>query len=303
MGAGHAALISLRVLALVVMMGVVALTAWSKIIIIDIERRGASVVDTMIFNTEADREAWRSFFSVVLNNGFKIWIALACGSFTILATLTVLLSNLIAKLHLRPLITIPLQALSTLATTTAFAFTLSATLSLTNFTFSASYASAPGMTFLDTSTSRDLKTFSAMPPFSQTYTIGSGSAALLLGITTVASLIQSCCAGRSGKACSFEPTASRLGMSHGYQADEPTMFDPAKPEPAAVMMMDEEKGSLLGGAADMGGRRSPDGSVRMGMGGQQELSDGISGPLGLKKPEDVVLMRPARPWSEMPKPR
>ncbi|CAI6335379.1 unnamed protein product [Periconia digitata] len=313
MGAGHAALISLRALALVVTMGVVALTAWSKIIIIDIENRGASVVDTMIFNTEQDREDWRLFFSTVLDNGFKIWIALACGSFTFLATLTVLLSNLFTKLftklHLRPLITTMLQALAFLATTTAFAFTLSATLALTNFSFNIAPSNPPPqMIYLSTSTSRALKSFSAMPPFSQTYTIASGSAGLLLLTTTIASTIQIVQNNRSTKACSFEPTASTLGMSHGYQASAPLtdaspassvygevpgMYDPLRPAPVA--MMDEEKG-LIGGAADMGGRYSRE-SDRSG------VDAGISGPLGLRRPEEAVMARPARPWSEMPKQR
>lgn len=76
--------------------------------------------------------------------------------------------------------------------------------------------------------------------------------------------------------------------------DDAGIYKPQKPRP--VVMLDEEKG-LIGGAAEMGGRSSRDG---MGAGMRGDVDDGISGPMGLKKPEEAVLMRPARPWSEAP---
>jgi hypothetical protein len=96
-------------------------------------------------------------------------------------------------------------------------------------------------------------------------------------------------------------------MGHGYLAVKPplqggavpTLYDPAKPAPespsyAHVLPRDGKRGPSSkewrvirrdSGLSDVDGK------------GDRE----ISGPLGLQRPEKVALMRPARPWSELPR--
>lgn len=90
-------------------------------------------------------------------------------------------------------------------------------------------------------------------------------------------------------------------MGHGYQTVAPrmsrgaipTLYDPLKPMPARLDRVvedgDEEKGFADRGAA-MGQRDSDERGRTVGDGE-------ISGPLGLQRPEEVVKLRPARPWS------
>jgi hypothetical protein len=126
----------------------------------------------------------------------------------------------------------------------------------------------------------------------------------VVAITSLSALIVACRQAHAKNSCSFEPTASGLGMSHEYQVPKPsternripTLYDPQKPLPetrARSPLQEDEKG-LVGEAAEVGRR---DSEAR-----EEDIGDqAISGPLGLQKPEVVQQMRPARPWSEMPK--
>lgn len=96
-------------------------------------------------------------------------------------------------------------------------------------------------------------------------------------------------------------------MGHGYQAVAPrttrgaipTLYDPAKPVP------DQSESPLSTVGKHFDAELKED-VVRRDSGlSHTEGNDDkdISGPLSLQKPEAVQQIRPARPWSEMPKRR
>lgn len=118
-------------------------------------------------------------------------------------------------------------------------------------------------------------------------------------------MIDVCQRARQKKNSSFEPTASALGMGHGYQAVAPrtqrgaipTLYDPDKPAPG----LSEPPRSAVGKGFHADFKEE---TIRRdsALSHNEESDDkDISGPLGLEKPETVQQMRPARPWSEMPK--
>lgn len=192
-----------------------------------------------------------------------------------------------------PYLANPLEFITMLSMAAAFGATLSLTLKL-------------GDPALTTAPAPDLRTFAMLIPLSKAYAITAGGALFLLLISWITSLVQTCHRAGDSKACSFEPTASTLGIGHGYQAPMPrtsrgpvpTFYDPSKPMPdldkEARISSDEEQGLIVGGV-ELGRVDSVNGSVA----GDKE----ITGPLGLKKPSEVANMRPARPWSEAPKRR
>jgi len=148
---------------------------------------------------------------------------------------------------------------------------------------------------IDTASSPDLESWAMLLPLTRAYAIATGSCMFLLIITSITSLIKAVHRLRDSKACSFEPTASSLGIDHSYQAvaprtsrgPVPTMYDPAKPLDAHIA--DEEKG-LVGAGAEMGRRESR----------QSQTEMEVSWPIGVRKPEEAVQKRPSRPWSEIP---
>jgi hypothetical protein len=200
------------------------------------------------------------------------------------------------RMHLSAYLAIPMELAAMLAMGAALGATLSLTLKL-------------GTPDLNTAPNPDLKTFVMLLPLSIGYVITAGTGVFVLLTTLILSVIHTCHRSRGSKACSFEPTASSLGMSHGYQASMPvvsngripTFYDPNKPVPnpdESAHIGDEEKGFASAGA-DMGRRDSAQ-DVR--------LADDkeISRPLALQKPEEMAQLqsaRPARPWSEIPKRR
>lgn len=168
---------------------------------------------------------------------------------------------------------------------------------------------------LDASSSPDLRGFSMLFPLMTAYATLSGALLFLALCASLAATLHACHRARDSKACSFEPTASALGMGHGYQAVRPqtlrdaipTLYDPKKPIPEGSVgdekldfgfgSADEEMGFADKGA-DMGSGVGV-GGVSAGVAGKAEGE--ISGPLGLERPERVQQIRAARPWSEMPK--
>jgi hypothetical protein len=204
-------------------------------------------------------------------------------------------------MHMPAWFAIPLELITTLSTGAAFGAALSLTLKL-------------GSPALTTAPAPDLKTFAMLIPLSKAYAITTGTGLLLLLITSMTATIQACSRlGRDAKPCSFEPTASGLGMGHGYQAalpkksrgPIPTLYDPNMPLPEfdeketqsrsrGSSVGDEEKVIVGAGAGAELARRD---SANSRMGDDKE----ISGPLGLqRRPTEVAnMMRPARPWSEM----
>lgn len=162
---------------------------------------------------------------------------------------------------------------------------------------------------LETSGSPDLDLFAMLVPLSKAYVAAAGTAWFLILVACITSGIQACNRARAGESCSFEPTASALGMAHGYQAvipstpsdRVPTMYDPRRPLRAGPQGFDkqnEEEQSLGKEGGQMGRRDS--GMSDMGR-HSSEMEKEITGPLNLENPHKVAQIRPPRPWSEGPR--
>lgn len=292
MGAATIAVMVMRMLVVVISLAIVGMSAWAKVIIHDMEIRGNVILESILLRPEA-QEAWRQLFDSAVNSQTRIWVTIACGCFTAITTILIFLSQKTERMHMSAYLAIPLELTAMLAMGAAFGATLSLTLKI-------------GTPVLVTAPAPDLKTFSVLVPLSKSYAIAAGIGVFLLLTTWMTSVIQTCNRARDSKPCSFEPTASSLGMGHGYQArlpkksrgPIPTLYDPTMSLPDFEKQerssSDEEKGLATAGA-DLGRRDSAN----------SDLADDtqISGPLGLQRPEEVANMRPARPWSEMPKRR
>lgn len=216
-----------------------------------------------------DDAVWRSFMRTAIDHQLHIWIAIASGSFTALATLLVLLGSQIQRMHLPTFFLLPLELLSSLSMATAFGATLSLALKYPTSLFNLNISS-------------ELASFAMLLPLSRAYAIATG-AGMFFGLTsTISFLIRTIHRVRDSKACSFEPTTSTLGMGHGYQV--PTIRD----SKGDLEVQDEEKG-LVEAAADMG------------RGSEQSKEESVRQPLAVAKKLDAVHVRPHRPWSEIPK--
>ncbi|KAF2676353.1 hypothetical protein K458DRAFT_410567 [Lentithecium fluviatile CBS 122367] len=292
MGAANIALMGMRVVVVLIGLAIVGLGAWAKVIIHDMEVRGNVILETVLLRPES-QEAWRQLFDAAVNSQLRIWVAIAAGCFISITTLLIILSQKTERMHMSPYLAIPLEFIAMLTMGAAFGATLSLTLKL-------------GTPELVTAPAPDLKSFGMLLPLSKGYAIAAGAGLMLLLMTSMSAIIQTCHRARDSRACSFEPTASALGMGHGYQAELPkksrgpipTLYDPNMPLPDVDPQTkgDEEEKGLAAAAADMGRRDS----VQI-VGSAEDKE--ISGPLGLQRPEDVAHIRPARPWSEMPKRR
>lgn len=220
--------------------------------------------------SQDDDAVWRSFMRVAINNQLPIWIAIAAGSFTTLATVLVLFGSQIQRMRLPTFFLLPLELLSSLSMATAFGATLSLALKYPNSLFNLGISS-------------ELASFAMLLPLSRAYAITTG-AGMFFGLTsTISSLVRTIHRVRDSKACSFEPMTSTLGMSHGYEV--PAIRDSM----AHSAVQDEEKG-LVYAAADMGKRDLEQSGERT-----------ISWPLAVAKKLEAANVRPHRPWSEMPK--
>jgi len=272
------------------------------------EIRGELILGSVLLRPDS-QDAWRQIFDAAVTSQTRVWVAMATvrttnpstpietnpmqGCFTAIATVLITLSEKTERMHITAWFAIPLELISMLAMAAAFGATLSLTLKI-------------GAPELVTAPAPDLKTFAVLLPLSRAYAIVAGTGLFLILTTLMTSIVQSCNRVRDSKPCSFEPTASGLGMGHGYQATlpkqsrgpVPTLYDPDMELPDFEKQerssSDEEKG-LAGAGAEMGRRDSAN----------ADLADDktISGPLGLQRPEDVAQMRPSRPWSEMSKRR
>ncbi|KAF2878008.1 hypothetical protein BDV95DRAFT_600688 [Massariosphaeria phaeospora] len=319
MGTVTAVLTGLRLLVIFVAFGVIGLGAWIQHTIHDIEIRGSVVLELTQLEPPQKEDAWRAFFTAVLDSQLRIWIAIAAGCFTFLAALLTMLSIKTAHLKISPRVLIPLELLSTLTMGGALAATTTLAVRLVGL-------SGPN---LDTSSSSDLMAFGMLGPLSKGYAIATGVACALLLLTTLTSLTYHLSHRSPHRSTptplSFEPTASALGMSHGFQAVQPsaprttipTIYDPLQPIPGTAMPMgpsdyddvlwrEKLRGLRPGGRRDSGVSGESGGSRGEGEGdgdGDGSGDEGrhekeISGPLALQRPEVVARMRPARPWSE-----
>lgn len=203
----------------------------------------------------------------------------------------VILSLLLKRLEMPSSVRVPLELMSLCGMAAAFGCTLSFTLALVPFT----------TTQLETS-STDLEMFTMIIPLSKALVVTSGSGFVLNMITAITEMVQACLRARAKESCSFEPTASSLGMSGQRvtipsvsRSRVPTMYDPRRPLPSN--QDDEEKGlvdkeihldRVDSGASD----RS-----------ESPVIARDQWPLATDKPQQVLHIRPSRPWSEAPQPK
>ncbi|PSN61469.1 hypothetical protein BS50DRAFT_152296 [Corynespora cassiicola Philippines] len=306
----EAVLVGLRLLVVIVALGVVGIEAWGLQTINDIQARGDAVLGTVQLEQAEKEEAWRDFFRTVAESQLIIWITVATAAFSFLVSLIVLLSIKVERMRITPYVLIPLEFLSMFAMATTFGFSLNLAIDLTRF----------GGATLDAGPSGDLAAFAKLSPRILGHAIGSGVGTGLLLLTSISALVSTCRRAQEKNSCSFEPTASALGMGHGYAAvtpraprsNIPTIYDPEKPMPEDTTALDistlnwtsapsswplkEDEQSFAKDGAVMGHRDS-----QLSERSRADYDEDISGPLGLEAPLTGQQTRPARPWSEAPK--
>ncbi|KAL5392574.1 hypothetical protein PMIN02_006085 [Paraphaeosphaeria minitans] len=260
-------------------LSVVGAGVWARFIIQDIQNHGFIILDVANLESQNEDAAWRAFILTAIETHLRIWVAIAAGAFSTLATLLVTLSTTLPRLRLPTPFLLPLELLSSLSLATAFAATLSLALK-----FPVILSNSPS--------SSDLAAFAMLLPLTRGYAIGAGGGMVFSLTTTTSFLVQTIHRIRDSKACSFEPTASGLGMGHEYQV--PAM------EGGGAQSKDEEKG-LAGAGAEMGGRESVQSGSGTGMGMGKRKGEKVSWPLAVAKKLDNANIRPHRPWSEMPR--
>lgn len=221
------------------------------------------------------------------------------ASISFLTLLLVIFSECVRRLAMPSSVRVPLELLSTTAMITAFGCTLSFALSMIAYTRMG----------LNTADSADLTMFTMILPLSRGLVVTTGIGSFILIATTITAMVQACMRASAKESCSFEPTASALGMGHGYQAlvppmpsgsRPPTIYDPRKPLPKQLDGMpqtDEEMDLAVGVAqpkrADSAISRSSNYSV------DKEKEE--TWPLNPEKSEQARNVRPSRPWSETKK--
>ncbi|KAB2104322.1 hypothetical protein AG0111_0g7500 [Alternaria gaisen] len=290
MGYGKSILLSLRVLALIIALGSLGLGAWSQFIIRDINRRGTGILE-MVQPEPQQAQLWKDYFIAVLAGAIKIWISIACAAFVSLAGIIIVLTNILQRMRIASSVIIPIESLCMCAMAAALGVSLSFNMSLETFS----------KTRLDTATSPDLTKFAMLVDLSRGYTIAAGAGWFLFLVTFITATIDACRRAREKESCSFEPTASALGMGHGYAAvvpppsrsRVPTMYDPRIP--STLFEQNAHGRASVGKDIEMGRADSvlsQEGRI------SYEFEKEISGPLSLEKPSKVQQMRPSRPWSE-----
>ncbi|KAH7378273.1 hypothetical protein BKA66DRAFT_610409 [Pyrenochaeta sp. MPI-SDFR-AT-0127] len=294
---GKTVLIGLRVLAVIVTLAVVGLGAWIKFIIHDIGIRGDGILDIISLESPIKDQDWRDYFTMVLSGVTRIWVSIATASFASLASILITLAIVIDRMRMSSTVLVPIECLSMCAMATAFGTSLSLAMSLNAFSNSR----------LDAVDSPELASFAMLMPLSKGYVLAAGIGWFLILVACIVATANACNRARAKESCSFEPTASALGMAHGYQAvipntprdRVPTMYDPQRPlraEPESPKS-DEEKGFANEGS-QMGRRDSGLSEI-----GKTSIDVGkeITGLLSLEKPQKVLQIRPSRPWSEVPR--
>jgi hypothetical protein len=250
---------------------------------------------------------WKQYFVTVLNGAIRIWISIGTvrgttvidtivltmqAAFASLAGIVIVLSNILQRMRMASSVLIPIECLCMCAIATTLGTSLSFDISLENFSG----------TRLATATSPDLATFAMLVNLIRGYTIAAGAGWLLFLITFITGTIDACRRAREKESCSFEPTASALGMGHDYAAvvpppsrsRVPSMYDPRIP---LIYMEQNVQGRQSVGKDVETGRAdsllSYEGRI------SYALEEQISEPLSLEKSQKVQHMRPSRPWSEV----
>jgi len=298
MGFSRGFLMVSRVLAVIVALSVVGLGAWSKVIIHDIDIRGIAILETVRPEPQSAEEYWHSYFSAVLGGVVRIWISIGASSFASLAGIIVLFATMLDRVRMSAALIVPIEALSMCAMATAFGTSLSFALTMDSFTAK----------LLNTGNSSDLSMFTMLVALSKAYVVAAGTGLFLVLVAFIVATVDACNRIRAKETCSFEPTASALGMGHGHEAIAPmevrsrvpTMYDPRTPFQEAQQGIIEEADEEEKDLAKAGGQTARrDSALSHDSKGSKEIDMGIiTGPLALMKPAEVLQTRPARPWSE-----
>jgi hypothetical protein len=214
------------------------------------------------------------------------------AAFASLVGIVIVLTTVLQRMRIASSVVVPIEGLCMCAMAATLGMSFSFNMSLETFS----------ETRLDTATSPDLMTFAMLVDLSRGYTVAAGAGWFLVLITFVTATIDACRRAREKESCSFEPTASALGMGHGYAAvvppasrsRVPTMYDPRIP--STLVEYNAHGRASVG--KDIGMERadsvlSQEGRI------SYEIEKEISGPLSLEKPSKVQQMRPSRPWSEV----
>ena len=195
---------------------------------------------------------------------------------------------------------IPLEFLCMCAMGVALGVSLSFTMDLDAFT----------KTRLEAGGQPDLLRWAVLVDLSRGYAIGAGAGWFLLLVTSITAVIAACCRLQERESCSFEPTASALGMGHGHAAvlppqsrsRVPTMYDPRMPQDL------KEKIEKLPERQNTQRRDSVARTLEMARSNTVTSQEGrisfeddkeMSVPLTLERPERAQQWRPSRPWSEL----
>ncbi|KAG9206482.1 hypothetical protein G6514_003313 [Epicoccum nigrum] len=217
----------LRSIALVGTVLLFALGVWTLVTINAIDDRGTAVLSTFQARLGADAPSWSQYITAARNGSARAWVLTVLSSTTALATLLIITSNRYYWLRIAtPALTI-LELTSFLSSIITFGLAVSLAVSLRAF-------NPPSLPTLD---SADLTTFTHLLPLSRglalTATVILPPSSLALALSLRA-LQQRRTQRRDTRA--FEPTASALGMSHGFLALHPrpatlrqpipTMYDP-----------------------------------------------------------------------------
>jgi hypothetical protein len=161
---------------------------------------------------------------------------------------------------------------------------------------------------LETADSADLTMFSMILPISRGLVVTTGTGGFVLLTTTISAIIQACMRARAKESCSFEPTASSLGMGYEYQAivppvessRPPTMYDPRKPLPKQLdgMPQTEEEKDLAVEIPELKRTESIRSATSI---YSDDMEKQETWPLNPETSAKVLQIRPSRPWSSMPK--
>ncbi|EDU41391.1 hypothetical protein PtrSN002B_001761 [Pyrenophora tritici-repentis] len=295
MGCGRWTLLFIRGFALLVALATVGLGAWSIVITRDIRARSTAVIETVHPESERMGRMWEKFFVLSVKGIIRLWISIATAAFASLGGIIIVLATMSNRQRIPSAVLIPLEFLCMCAMGAALGVSLSFTMDLDAFT----------KTRLEAGGQPDLLRWAVLVDLSRGHAIGAGAGWFLLLVTSITAVIAACCRLQERESCSFEPTASALGMGYGYAAvlppqsrsRVPTMYVPNDlTEKTEKMPKRQQRRDSVGRNLEMGRSDtvvSQEGRISF------EDDKEMSVPLTLERPEKAQQWRPSRPWSEL----
>ncbi|KAL6710462.1 hypothetical protein ACN47E_008510 [Coniothyrium glycines] len=295
-------LMTLRVLAVIMAMAVVGLGAWMKVIIDDIEIRGFTILDVTQLQPQSDDVYFRNFFNTVLGGDLRMLVTIGASSLASFLCIFVLIATVFDRMRISVTVLVSMEAISMCAMATAFATSLSFALSVDAF--------SPNR--LNTAGSTELILFAMTIPLSKGLNVAAGSGWFVVLVAFIVATVSACNRRQVKEICFFEPNASSLGMGHGpdvvmpitVRSRVPTMYLPGSPLQEAhrgiIEEGDEETRSFATEGREMA--RS-DSALSQYSYSSRSTEIGITALPKLKKPQDMLQVRPGRPWSELRSPK